>query len=100
MPKAWWEEKKAWSDELVQKVWEKGKVIVGQDPKLSRRDECGAKILRSRYADRDSVYGWEIDHIKPESQGGSDDLSNLRPLQWENNVATGDTGHLVCDRTG
>ncbi len=35
----------------------------------------------------DSIYGWEIDYIVPESYGGNDKLSNLRPLQWENKMA-------------
>ena len=32
----------------------------------------------------------EIDHIKPVSQDGGDELSNLQPLQWENNRHKGD----------
>ena len=52
-------------------------------------------IKRGKYGDRTSDYGWEIDHTKPVSEGGSDDLSNLRPLQWENN-ATKQGGRLVC----
>ena len=48
----------------------------------------------SDHGDRNSDHGWEIDHIKPASDGGSDDLINLRPLQWENN-ATRQSGRLV-----
>ena len=30
-------------------------------------------------------YGREIDYIKPVAKGGTDDLSNLQALRWENN---------------
>ena len=45
---------------------------------------------RSRYGDRSSSFGWEIDHEQPVAADGSDDLSNLQPLQWQNNVHKGD----------
>jgi hypothetical protein len=82
----------AFSDADVQKVWEKGKTVPGRDPAQFRHDECGAPIARGQYGNRKSVYGWEIDHISP---GGSDAISNLRPLQWQNNVAKSD-GKLKC----
>jgi len=36
-----------------------------------------------RHGDRNSDYGWEIDHINPI---GGDDPSNLRALQWKNSL--------------
>lgn len=58
---------------------------------------CGAWIVREKYGDRSSQNnnGWEIDHILPESEGGTDNLFNLRPLQWFNNCKRGD-GPLSC----
>lgn len=30
-------------------------------------------------------WGWEVDHIKPISEGGTNELSNLRPLNISDN---------------
>lgn len=84
-----------WTDEMIKNVWEKGKVVANNDPSKWRKDECGAWIARNKHGDRNSQYGWEIDHISP---GGKDILSNLRPLQWENNVDKSD-GSLKCNVT-
>ena len=85
----------AYADDLIQKVWEKGIIVPNNDPAVWRQDECKAWIGRKSYGSRQSEYGWEIDHIKPQSEGGGEELSNLRPLQWENN-ASKQSGRLVC----
>lgn len=89
-----------WTDEEIQKVWEKGDFIPGKDPKVWRKDQCGAWIKRDMYGDRSdrNNFGWEIDHIKPEAKGGEDILSNVRPLQWYNNANRQD-GRLTCPVT-
>lgn len=82
-----------YSQEIIELVWRKGAVISGRDSNAYRKDACGATIKRIEHGNRDSVYGWEIDHINPD---GSDFLSNLQPLQWENNVEKSDSGTLKC----
>lgn len=79
-------------------VWNKGKVVGNNDPKIYRKDECDAWMQFSKYGDRNSTYGWEIDHITSQDHGGTDALSNLRPLQWENNASKG-AGRLKCSVT-
>lgn len=73
-------------EETIHQVWEKGAPIIDLSPDEWRRDEFGNPIQRREYGNRLSNWGWEIDHVLPKADGGSDDLSNLRPLQWAANV--------------
>lgn len=86
-----------WTDEEKLAVWDKGQIVSGMDPKMWRKDQCGAYIKWDMYNDRSfqDNNGWEIDHIKPDSKGGLDIISNARPLQWYNNVSRSN-GRLTC----
>lgn len=86
---------KSWPDQIVAQVWSKGTVVPGYDPGLHRKDICGALLAWRDYGNRKSDYGWEVDHIQAVANGGSNVLSNLRPLHWKNNAAKKD-GKLVC----
>ncbi|MCA9308167.1 MAG: HNH endonuclease domain-containing protein [Patescibacteria group bacterium] len=83
---------------VQQAVWEKGIIDPYQNPAIYRKDQCGAWMKRDCYGNRDSDFGWEIDHIVPQSRGGSNMVSNLRPLQWRNNACKSD-GVLTCPVT-
>ena len=82
----------SYTDADIEAVWEKGRIVQEENPKFWRLDECGAWIGRRFYGNRQSQYGWEIDHINP---NGGDHLANLRPLQWDNNASRQD-GRLTC----
>jgi len=82
----------AWDHAQKSAIWWKARESSGRDGSEFRIDACGALIAWKFYGDRNSRYGWEVDHIDPD---GGDDISNLRPLQWENNVAKSD-GRTTC----
>jgi len=72
------------SEDQAEAVWGKGHPDPPHPSAARRRDMCGASMQRYAYG-TETLLGWEIDHIKPVSKGGTDDLVNLQPLQWENN---------------
>ena len=87
-----------YSKDVILCIWEKAIPVMNHNPKDIRKYECGAWIVFEDYGNRNSEFGWEIDHVIPVAHGGTDDYSNLRPLHWKNNVAKGD-GKLICKIT-
>ena len=72
---------------IIEAVWKKGAVESAYSD--FRKDKCGARMQHDKYG-QSKQWGWEIDHIKPVSLEGLDDLNNLQPLQWENNRSKSD----------
>ena len=73
--------KPAYTDELREAVWQKARPMIGWSPDEWRTDHLGNPICRSHYADSSSAFGWEIGHIVDRANGGSEEISNLRPQQ-------------------
>jgi 5-methylcytosine-specific restriction endonuclease McrA len=87
----------AFSAQIKKSVWLKAIPVAGRTD--IRLDRCGAIIQWGHYGNINSPYGWEIDHIVPVSRMGSDLLSNLQPLQWQNNRHKADNYPGVCKVT-
>ena len=85
-----------WSQQQIVSVWQKGAPIQDYDAAIWRRDRCGSAMKFSEHGNRQSEYGWEIDHINPVDNKGGDELNNLQPLNWANNAAKGDTLNWRC----
>ena len=88
---------KDFTEEEEKEVWEKAQMIDGKSPDTKRRDACGAIIKYEDYGNRQSEHGWEVDHIKPVEKGGGDEMENLQPLHWRNNVSKSDNYPTTTD---
>ena len=58
----------------------KAEDIGGKNPNLYRKDKFGNVLYKPSYG-KDSEMGWEIDHSKPKSKGGTDHPNNLQIMQ-------------------
>lgn len=67
---------------MIDEVWEKGKIIDRISSSLIRTDKDGAPIAKILY-NVDIEHGWIIAHIKPMSEGGTDEIGNLEPRHWQ-----------------
>lgn len=86
---------RSFNDDIIQKVWDKCVPVPGKDGETHRFDVCKTIIHRYSYG-KESQMGWEIDHIKPVSKGGTDSLSNLQALQSNLNAQKGDDFPWKC----
>ncbi|MBP7810101.1 MAG: HNH endonuclease [Bacteroidia bacterium] len=85
-----------WSLDVLKAVWAKAKVREGFSEEEWREDLCGKHIQFNEHGNRSSNYGWEIDHINPVSNGGTDDLENLQALFWKHNMSKADRLDWKC----
>jgi 5-methylcytosine-specific restriction endonuclease McrA len=72
------------------KVWDKAKTIRGKDKDLYRQDAYGNTMYKHSQG-KASPMGWDVDHIKPASRGGSDHTKNLQALNTSVNRSKGNT---------
>lgn len=83
-------ERRDLTEDEINAVWDKASKQPSNNPDVFRKDYAGAWIKRDDYGKREKTYGWEIDHLKPLSKNGTDDIDNLYPVHWRNNEKKGD----------
>lgn len=85
------------TDDELDRIWQKGIIVDGLDPTVYRTDAVGGLMKRSLYGNEGNL-GWEVDHIFPVEKLKAyeipevtwDDLVNLRPMNAKNNAAKGE----------
>lgn len=72
-----------YSEEIVDIIWNKAKIINGVNPDRFRRDDCGALISRLSYEEK-SEFGWQI--FRSEFNKRNMQIKNARAtaLHWKN----------------
>lgn len=74
----------SYSQNDLQKIWEKGSPVKGKNPELYRRDVNGDMMYKPSYG-KTSEMGWEVDHKNPKANGGTDSMRNYQPMNWKGN---------------
>ena len=78
----------AYTEETLDKIWNKGSIIFGKDPDKYRKDVNGNVMFRSSYG-KYSKMGWNVDHKRAKANGGSDSIRNLQPMNSRANSSKG-----------
>ena len=76
------------TEKQKQFVWDQAETIRGKNPNLYRRDNYGNQIYKPAYG-KTGEQGWQVDHKRPISKGGSDNPRNLQAIQTEENHQKG-----------
>lgn len=74
----------------AEKVWNSAIQVAGMDKNKYRKDVYGNIIYKSSFG-KNTTMGWNVDHIKPSTRGGSDDISNLQAISVSRQELLGDT---------
>ena len=69
-------------------VWKKASKIRGKSSAKYRKDKLGNVMYYGSYG-KDTGMGWQIDHSKPRSKGGTHHLNNLQALNTSANKSKG-----------
>lgn len=75
-------------------VWASIEMCSGKEKCI---DPWGREIHRKDYGKR-TEFGWNIDHVKPISYGGDNEIKNLQPVHWQTNKDKGQKPH--CEKWG
>lgn len=73
----------------IDKVWDKGRNILGKNQDFHRKDAHGNPIHKPSYG-KNGEKSWHIDHKVPIAAGGSNSLRNKQPLQAKANLQKSD----------
>jgi hypothetical protein len=85
---------KSVSKETLKEIaWKQARIVQGHDPSVERWDACGAWIHYEDFENRESDFGWEIDHVIPIATLRLRKVprklwnheSNIRAMHWKNN---------------
>lgn len=74
----------------ISKAWNNAKSIRGKSSNKYRKDPYGNTMYKGSYG-KSSNMGWEVDHIKPRSMGGSSATRNLQALNANVNRSKGNS---------